>query len=136
MKTQKRYVCGCIANQWRSADNCTNLKGHGLFAEDFKSQHTPTPWTFIMAGEDKTQVLIDSEEKLVLHGSSCASMSKKEAKANAAFIVKAVNSHEALLNGAQKALEELSNWVEGQNGYEPENAIVYLKKAIAQAEGK
>lgn len=37
-KTVKRYICGCHPRA--NDDNCTNLKGHGLFAEDIKPQHT------------------------------------------------------------------------------------------------
>ena len=51
---------------------------------------------------------------------------------NAAFIVRAVNSYEALLEAAKKLIQEAKN-TDIITGYE---GFIDLKKAIAQAEGK
>lgn len=55
------------------------------------------------------------------------------ANANAALIVRAVNSHEALLEACKKALKRYKNLLRGSEYYEEEQA---LERAIKQAEGK
>jgi hypothetical protein len=70
-------------------------------------RHTPTPWKLFDEG-DTTAILATTKrppKNEVVHwsGFDASHFSGKAAKANAAFIVRAVNSHDALI----KALEQL-----------------------------
>ncbi len=90
-----------------------------------KSEHTPTPWEVSDMRNDHTK------GELIISGGlmKIASFpSNKEGERNAAFIVRAVNSHDLLL-----AL--VRAW---RNSGDP-SVEIYEKKideAIAQAEGK
>jgi hypothetical protein len=108
MKTKteaKRFICGCSTRNM-FADNCTNLKGHGLT----EATHTPTPWTKEWLGK-------------------CNEPTEVE-EANVAFMLKAVNSHDALLSTVKQLVTRLELTIMGREYITKE-----LKKAIAQAEG-
>lgn len=86
-------------------------------------QHTPTPWTY-----ENHEIWGASKNIAEIHESKSI-FSAGEAQANAAFIVRAVNSHEDLLKAAKMALSCMSpddNDITAQS----------LRNAIAKAEGK
>lgn len=101
-----------------------------------KAQHTPTPWK--LATHDGC-IIIGPNEEHILETSNLK---------NAAFIVRAVNSHEELLREANKAMVEISlDWQrcdletgEECNGLSchvgAHRAIKILEIAIAKAEEK
>lgn len=128
MKTRKNYrMCGQHINA--SYDKCTDLKAHVLTEweygqmqnraqKEMANQHTPTPWTFSPMGMIIARTVTDDDgDNLVL-----GSMNNPE---NAAFIVRAVNCYEELL-------EALRNFRDKGIGYNGPD----LNKLIAKAEGK
>ena len=120
----------------------TEHRAEGPKGESKATDHTPTPWDYTMVGQNEKQVLIRADKWMVLHGEACASATKEEAKNDAAFIVRAVNSHEALL----KLAKLVSNTIEdaGDNEINGGDLVDFFthqlapmaKRAIAQAEGK
>lgn len=118
MKTRKGYVQH--KDGTRSCPKCGDPK-HDCLAPtpEIKQQHTPTPWE-MHQGQDYVHVyggnfLNDSEHPLadVTHAR------------DAAFIVKAVNAYEELVN----ALRLIADRDKGQAGIE-------AREALARAEGK
>lgn len=91
-----------------------------------KTQHTPTPWKF--QGENIVNGSRDGNFAIFAKGEVIATA---VGKADAAFIVRAVNSHEALL-GLLKQVLNHTNVGEVCGGA----LFVSIKEAIAQAEGK
>lgn len=98
-----------------------------------KTQHTPTPWR---NPQDSVTVCNDETGKKVCD-TSWGVTGAKEALANAAFIVKACNCHEALL----KALNICADWfclrsngVENGMQLEPGDVARIVKAAIAKAQ--
>lgn len=90
-----------------------------------KTQHTPTPWTLDQRGNIVTVKRSDiepSNAETVI----CDMMSFE----NAAFIVKAVNCHDELVEAAQLALDVLSSSI----FREGETANI-LRAALAKAKG-
>lgn len=103
-----------------------------------KTQHTPTPWEFQWSPNEGYNVtsrdtgisVFDSQE-----------FTDKPTKENAEYIVRAVNSHDALL----KIVEQISKKhcrCRQVNFMRPQNAAIKTcqscraKEAIKQAEGK
>jgi len=90
-------------------------------------EHTPTPW------ENRGYYVVANG----MHVAECLPRQKpqvKECEANAAFIVRAVNSHEELI-GALK----FTNAVLSQNKVFPDDLLLIkneLLKALAKAEAK
>lgn len=103
------------------------------------SQHTPTPWS-IEGKLNKHQegLLITSRDGLSIVCEMSGGLPFYEVEANAAFIVRAVNSHEALIN----ALKEVSNAANVCAAHDQLNASYWFAKqkivneAIAQAEAR
>jgi hypothetical protein len=91
-----------------------------------RSEHTPTPWTLLPArtlvnlkgpnGEQVGQLPINS--------------------ADAAFIVRAVNSHEALLSACKQAMEDHEFDRQNESYGLMQATVNRMKKAIAQAEAR
>lgn len=123
--------------------------------ESRKAAHTPTPWVTDADGRSVTTIPKPTETmSLSLSGSvgqshtemmsrtvaRCAGHS--ESRADAAFIVRAVNSYNDLLIIAKEALCELDpdckydgeRWERGMS--DREGLIIGLYEAIAKAEGK
>jgi len=94
-----------------------------------KTQHTPTPWKVGF----KNPQTIESETGKDIAACGAYRLSLKEAEANADFIVRAVNSHEALLEAAKQALKFIN---EKANGVYVDASQHLLEKAIQQTEGK
>ena len=83
------------------------------------AQHTPTPWVARSSGPRSAyfSVIAESDRRQVcsvvprLHGSSCS-----EWEANAEFIVRACNSHDALLAAAHHCEELMMNAENAKGG--------------------
>lgn len=96
-------------------------------------KHTPTPWRQINGAIfDTTPWRLDQRRNTVpaLFIPSPQQQDNEINKGNAAFIVRAVNSHEALLDAVKSGLLAL------ESGAEPQYIKDKMRKAIAQAEGK
>ena len=82
-----------------------------------KVEHYPTPW-FIDEDENGDRIIVDSLEGGLI-------IARQPNEANAAFIVRAVNSHEELLEAMKNCLE-----------YDNKEIIKdTLREAISRAEG-
>ncbi len=88
------------------------------------TEHTPTPWTL---RKDRPMAFFRGTEKV--GDTAGMSFSDMEAERNAAFIVRAVNSHDELLGLLMHCKEYLE-------GYAERPSLNLIEKAIAQAEGK
>lgn len=94
-----------------------------------KTQHTPTPWNV-----DERSIYCEKwgMDRIALLEQASHRMSMSEVKANAAFIVRAVNAHEELLRIAKQMVFD---WKHN----EPKMPVGYINdvlQAIAKAEGK
>jgi hypothetical protein len=87
-----------------------------------KPTHTPTPWTVEEGTQPHTLAIVNDYESKTI---SVAMHDNAEDKANAAYIVRAVNSHEALLEIAK---EDRGRYPDGSGRAKELDAI------IAQAE--
>lgn len=112
---------------------------------DVQSKHTPTPWIEGKRDDSKPKAMIDP----TFHGnyinidpgnggngvSAVAQVIGPDREANAAFIVRAVNSHDELLSLLKEIQEE---FVAGRKlGIEPgSHYALKVRDAIAKAEGK
>jgi len=96
------------------------------------AKHPPTP--FVVESKNKYfgifTIRIKTADKTVIkiEGSDSDLVSE-----NAAFIVRACNSHDALLDAAKHALETVEDYI--KNGAKMETAKV-LRAAIALADGR
>lgn len=105
--------------------------------KDKEPRHTPTPWK---VRQDDQQLLITGDyETIIARLDIWKNEGKKQMEANAAFVVRAVNSHEALIESIQGLLAIIKDDLPqlGNDLLEAEDAII--KKAentIAQAEGE
>lgn len=95
MKTRKAEKCGCEIS----------LKGI-RDCEHSKPSHTPTPWRVIPpSGNFTKSTLVATESGSPFHhGDEIADVMDE---ANAAFIVKCVNTHELLIEGLKTAIKRL-----------------------------
>jgi hypothetical protein len=110
------------------------------FGGEGMTEHTPTPWGLAIYRDDPNRpptvdkikhMLCESVDRTIQHGGSipdiyfvCASVDPKDpvftaitgngphSEANAAFIVKACNCHEELVEACQLALQFIRNGVE------------------------
>jgi hypothetical protein len=142
MKTRRLGMNECL-NQ--------NQLGTGLMQTPTPQPHTPMPWVVEMtnAGEigAKTEVRVFGPDrkasgslfKLNRIGTGhqdCVARELSELKANAAFIVRAVNCHAELLRAALEGVEAWE-FVSRNAGYSgPTPVWVKEIKIIAKAEGK
>lgn len=90
-----------------------------------KTTHTPTPWTTFQS-QGENGAITDGNGNVIAEGLT---------EENAAFIVRAVNSHEALLEAA-KVLVNSIKWSGDINQVNLAPKISVLRAAIAKAEGK
>lgn len=104
-----------------------------------KTKHTPTPWkigldeTFSPAKWDIGFNSIENGEQAGVGYAKVAA--RCYTKEDAAFIVRAVNSHEALLDAAKRAEKFISEEFPHLKGA-AYNMLGELRDAIAEAEGK
>lgn len=92
--------------------------------------HTPTPWKLIA----ETRILGEGMSLAKMLYNQAEGRSLDEAKVDAAFIVRAVNSHEELLK-ALKRIVEINGSTGGAKALVEEFKFI-AREAIAQAEGK
>ena len=103
-----------------------------------KAAHTPTPWSVRASRNDEGYgLLICDEDQTILAGMDTwlGPTPEAEMEANAAFIVRACNSHAALV----EALETLLNCPDlnmDSLEIETEGAIDQARAAIARATGQ
>lgn len=107
---------------------------------DCKPQHTPTPWKVITdnACSGMFSEIIGSNRRFVIKEKEYEGL-HWENKEDAAFIVRAVNSHEDLLSITQVMLDWLTNKQNlkpSELGRHLETLRTLTEKAIAKAEGK
>ena len=107
-----------------------------------KTQHTPTPWKVQFYEETQGPNFGNSVSEIHNDGVSiCKTINTpthsrewcQESDANMAFIVRAVNSHKALLDAAKFSLSV--HKAQGLFDMSEKMAAEKLKKAIAAAEG-
>jgi hypothetical protein len=101
----------------------TNKGGH--MKTQTTPQHTPTPWKIAKYGHVITEGMTGLDSVCT---SGLGMSHSEEAKANTVFIVKAVNSHEELLEACKQARKFVSEHKDGDTRY--------LDSIIARAEGK
>ena len=121
MKTRK-------AEPEHTVDCDIRNEGHCICGS-VKPQPTPTPWHTVKA---RTYVHIQDER-----GNCVASCAYEEAEVNAAFIVRAVNSHEELLRVLKACVDSLNRDTKdfGHEVAHINYAIRDAEAAIAKAEG-
>lgn len=98
------------------------------------AEHTPTPWT-LLNDEGMIAVLAGNRDDLkneVIHWTGFdASYFPKQAVANAAFIIRACNSHDALVEALREAELQLA-YVQEKHGYATgETVLARIRSAIA-----
>jgi hypothetical protein len=91
------------------------------------AKHTPTPWNYgpSIRKEDFTDIISKDDERLIF---------SVRDNANAVFIVRAVNSHEALLEACKEAITLCVAYQFKAKVFQ--NTLDVLEKAIAKTEGK
>ena len=96
-------------------------------------QRTPGPWSYTGTSDWATVFRSGTNEHI------CGIISK-EKKANAAFIVRACNSHDALVSALQSLFEHCAMvhkyWGDGSNTKEADAAIESARAAIKSATGQ
>ena len=95
-------------------------------------EHTPTPWKISTITADE----VSSEKGVVCE---CFGVTQEEEFANAAFIVRACNAHDELVEACKISLARLlaiDEVLNNQNNGRRNHAIYLLSQAIAKAEGK
>ena len=92
-----------------------------------KSEHTPTPWRVGDAGNTVFGPKTDKPApQIIADLMGCG----ENRKANAAFIVRAVNSHDLLVNALEAVLD--AGYLEG--AYQPTIDMVHAALAAAKGE--
>jgi hypothetical protein len=110
-----------------------------------KTQHTPTPWKLVDCGENnaghpRIEIQGDNVKIADLWGKFGSREWNQEMNANGELIVRAVNSHEALLEAAKNMRDNI-NAEQSSGGMEnyTENFVIAfddLEKAISKAEAQ
>jgi len=124
----------------KTQEKASHPKGEG---GNNVTEHTPTPWivTHQTGSDFSFDIVSPQEPRGIIVGStgSCMDVNSRSG-ADAAFIVRAVNSHEALLEAAKRIIDSINEEQRnnGLVGYTEGFVIAFddLQKAIAQAEGK
>lgn len=97
-----------------------------------EQEHTPGPWKSVISEHTSEPVVREPQGETV---AVCCEILEGEAEANAAFIVKACNSHDELLSAAETAAEI----IRGSYGQEDSllpcdcQAVNVLERAIRKA---
>ena len=90
-----------------------------------KSEYTPTPWEQSISEPER----VYESGGILVHANGSKYLPDAEKVANAAFIVRAVNSHDALIQAANHALDALLT------GINQQSAIDLLTCALDAARG-
>lgn len=100
------------------------------------AKHTPTPWEISRSKYKGQEHLglrnVDSLTEAVWRVDSGAGLNPARDEANAAFIVRAVNAHDELV----EALSDIVHSVGGDTGFARQQRMKKARAAIAKAEGK
>jgi len=88
-------------------------------------KHAPTPW-HLASTADGYFTCIERDDRLIAR---CGSSDFLQAERDAAFVVRAVNAHEELIDTLRMVIEDLQ---EDEYGY----LIKMAEQAIAKAEGE
>ena len=88
-------------------------------------KHTPTPWEQSISEPER----VYESGGILVHANGSKYLPDAEKVANAAFIVRAVNSHDALIQAANHALDALLT------GINQQSAIDLLTCALDAARG-
>lgn len=129
MKTRKAGCNEVLANG-NICENTHSLSNGKCSVHWNEVKHTPTPWKASLRFQNNLPndyVITDGKWGGIAIASS-------DNEANAAFIVRAVNSHEELLTALKIAVFELS--VKSGDKNRIKNAVDRAKQAIIKAEGK
>ena len=99
------------------------------------SKHTPTPWL-----ADLLPAVITDARRFIIATTACADLSEavesaSQQRANCAFIVRACNAHEDLLE-ACKAVLCLADMLQPRYQKDAAGYLSQVRKAIAKAEGR
>ena len=95
--------------------------------------HTPTPWRKLVGG--KLQIASDNTSTII--GEIYSQPNVLEKYENAEFIVRAVNSHEALLRELKSAIFYIETYGgEVTSNFAADGNLTQIKEIIRQAEGK
>ena len=116
----------------------------GSKAVDWSKYHTPTPWN-VNGGMRQGIKTVYAATGSIAEMTDCKAHSDAEQEANAAFIVRCVNSHEALID-ALNALEIWATFQAAENRQKREmmgqrqslaadHPIYEARKALAAAKG-
>lgn len=92
-----------------------------------EAQHSPLPWKYLR--EDCDVVIRSADDMWIAAMQRFALMVSDDGTRNAAFIVRACNHHEALLDALKEAVEEVGRFGHG-------SIAIHLRKVIANAEEK
>lgn len=117
-------------------DDTSVLKGKCICP---KSQHTPTPWDYHLGRGKNPRFHIQTTAGYQIVMTPEVSQNGIEAsaqEANAAFIVRAVNSHEAMLSALKRMLNAYEADKKHGIAFGNDNAADQAREAIAAAEGK
>jgi len=131
--------------------NCKEINQGSLKSEEFMrmckpqqakresvSDHTPTPWKVRMYGEKNRWASFQGPDEMAIGDTNVSARSPEEALANAAFIIRAVNAHEELVEALKKITEvdsDLSN--ETNAYYEAWTVCKHIaNEAIAELKGE
>ena len=99
------------------------------------ASHTPTPWNLGYTGRcilREIPGMCDGEDGYAVAITSAHSLlTPSEAKANAAFIVRAVNSHDALVRALEEMIEVY--WGDGDGELPEPHCIQNARAALASA---
>lgn len=90
-------------------------------------EHTPTPWAVDYLDKHGQRVVRSEHIEVCTCWHHCVGAIEKEMEANAALIVKAVNSHQALVDALRDVLSMLD-----QNNTAP-GKFLYSQERIAKA---
>lgn len=131
MKTKKLNQWECGITHHRGGSDPCELCGKKMPTPTPQGQHTPTPWTT----ENLNPFILGPDEKAVCQ-MTWGKRPMAEEKANAAFIVRAVNAHEELLEALKTVKQAFDDFHTGKT--ESLNSSWLSAKiftAISRAEG-
>ncbi len=162
-KEVRCYDCDAIVNV-PECNACATVKANEVL-RNMKSQHTPTPWICTLHEEgdcNNTQhggtymhtplpwkvthkvftgrYWIEASDETTV-ATILDPMNSQEVKANAAFVVRACNSHDELVS----LIKDVGNWLEvhlelghinAGTGNRDGDLVSQIRAAIAKAEGK
>lgn len=101
-----------------------------------ETKHTPTPWYLGMQPATIFASSVNGIDPRICQTDGGANNTMKEAKANAAFIVRAVNSHDELVAAIQTVIDCHNEGDFYDRGRKVHHLIGDLKFRVAKARGE